>query len=716
MRRQGFIRNGLTLAIALASLLLLFTLLGVAPHRSVAAAPTATFTVNSTSDAIDASPGDGVCQTSTVGQCTLRAAIMEANALPGADTIVVPAGTYNLLRPGNDDTAVNGDLDITSTLTISGAGYANTIIDGVGFMSPDRIFHITGTVDVAIKGVTIMRGRPQQSNLNGDGGGLYNYNGRLTLSGVRVYTNTASGSGGGLISLGETHAITLDNSVLEDNVGIIGGGLYVDSASVTLLGSQIVSNTALGAFLASAIGGGGYIANQEPDKVVNISGSMVGYNRAMDGGGMYVYAANAQIDHSLFISNTASAGLYSGNAGGLVVLYHAPAPGGYTITDSTFISNTAANSGGGLYASTVLTLTLTNVTFTRNQAASGGGLILDSGKAVGTNVSVTHNLAAYAGGLYLSNAQANFTRSTIANNHAQDSVGGGGYIGSNSVLTLTTSVIQSNAAGQSGGGLHIESGRAYLSDTQVLTNSASHGGGLYVQGSAVLTLTHSTVGGNASLKLGGGLYLNGAAALISASTIRDNLAYDNGGGLYLQNSPANVVNSTISQNWVEGLGGGVYQGGGQSAFIEQSTIADNRAADISFFNAEGGGVYVVPTGTLGLRHTLVANNTSTGISQDCAGPITSQDYNFIEVTTGCNLSGITTHNVTGVDAKLGKLADNGGDTLTHALLAGSPARDQIPANLCPAIDQRGKARPAGAACDIGAVEAYFTVFTPLAVR
>ena len=81
---------------AIGALVLLFTLLGVAPRRSVTAAPQAAFTVNSTSDAIDANPGNGVCETSTPGQCTLRAAIMEANALPGADTINVPAGTYNL--------------------------------------------------------------------------------------------------------------------------------------------------------------------------------------------------------------------------------------------------------------------------------------------------------------------------------------------------------------------------------------------------------------------------------------------------------------------------------------------------------------------------------------------------------------------------------------------------------------------------------------------
>lgn len=717
MLRHGFIRNGLTLAITLSSLLLMFTLLGVAPSRSAAAAPTATFTVNSTSDNIDANPGNGACETSTAGQCTLRAAIMEANALPGADTIVVPAGTYNLFRPGSDDTAVNGDLDITSTLTISGAGYANTIIDGVGFMTPDRVFHITGTVDVAITGVTIMRGKPQASNLNGDGGGLYNYNGRVTLTSVRLYTNTASGYGGGLNSVGETHAITLANSVIEDNAGVSGGGLYVISASVSLVNSQLVSNTALGAFMSGGTGGGAVILNQSPAKAVVISGSTVAYNHAPDAGGLYVHTANAQIDHSLFVSNTAtSSDPFSGDAGGLQLGYYVPAPGGYTIADSTFISNTASGSAGGLYVSAPLPLTLTNVTFTRNRASGGGGVLLSSGTVSGVNVSVTYNSALYAAGLNVSNAQVNFTRSTIANNQAQSSVGGGGYIGSNAVFTLTDSVVQQNAAAQSGGGLQVQAGDLYLSGTRVLSNSAQRGGGLYADLGAVVTLTHSTVHANYGWQHGGGIYLLDSAATVTASTISFNRAYGNGGGLYFRNSPANTSNSTISQNHADWAGGGVYQGGGLGPTFYQSTIVRNEAKEIVSITGNGGGLYVVPTGTVALQNTLVADNASYDVGQDCAGPIISQDYNLIENTTGCAISGITTHNVTGIDPKLGALADNGGDTLTHALLAGSPARDVIPANLCPVTDQRGKARPAGAACDSGAFEAYFTVYTPLVLR
>src|SRR6267142_2371732 len=57
----------------------------------VSRADAATFTVNSTADAVEWNPGDGICETAAGnGVCTLRAAIQETNALPGADIINLP--------------------------------------------------------------------------------------------------------------------------------------------------------------------------------------------------------------------------------------------------------------------------------------------------------------------------------------------------------------------------------------------------------------------------------------------------------------------------------------------------------------------------------------------------------------------------------------------------------------------------------------------------
>lgn len=73
----------------------------------------AEFTVDRPDDAVDAVPGDGVCATAPEPGCSLRAAIQEANALPGLDTVVLPAGTFLLSLEGIDeDASATGDIDI----------------------------------------------------------------------------------------------------------------------------------------------------------------------------------------------------------------------------------------------------------------------------------------------------------------------------------------------------------------------------------------------------------------------------------------------------------------------------------------------------------------------------------------------------------------------------------------------------------------------------
>ena len=77
-------------------------------------------------------------------------------------------------------------------------------------------------------------------------------------------------------------------------------------------------------------------------------------------------------------------------------------------------------------------------------------------------------------------------------------------------------------------------------------------------------------------------------------------------------------------------------------------------------------------------------------------------YNLSD-NASCNLTQPT--DITNTDPLLGPLADNGGATLTHVLLPGSPAIDSGDDVACPASDQRDVSRPQGAGCDRGAVEA-----------
>ena len=155
----------------------------------------ANFTVSSTADGIDMFPGDGNYHSPGFpipGPCTLRAAIMEANALDGDDTITLPPGTYFLTNAGTGENAGGtGDLDIAdfgNKLTITGAGAATTIINGGGI---DRVIQVLGLTTLELSSVTITNGDTTSS-----GGGIFN-RGTLTLTNSTVSGNTADGAGGG---------------------------------------------------------------------------------------------------------------------------------------------------------------------------------------------------------------------------------------------------------------------------------------------------------------------------------------------------------------------------------------------------------------------------------------------------------------------------------------------------------------------------------------
>src|SRR6476660_4175337 len=127
----------------------------------------ATFTVTKTADT-----ADGACN----ADCSLREAITAANALAGADVIVLPAGTYTTtIATTNENANANGDFDITSNLSIIGGGEGTTFVQanaspGVAF---DRVFHILGgSTNVLIEGLTVRNGRTTSAAPTFRGGGI----------------------------------------------------------------------------------------------------------------------------------------------------------------------------------------------------------------------------------------------------------------------------------------------------------------------------------------------------------------------------------------------------------------------------------------------------------------------------------------------------------------------------------------------------------------
>ena len=220
-----------------------------------------------------------------------------------------------------------------------------------------------------------------------------------------------------------------------------------------------------------------------------------------------------------------------------------------------------------------------------------------------------------------------------------------------------------------------------------------------------VTIREVTIaGGNPSLE-GGGIY-NKAILNIEQSTLTVNKTGSKGGGIYNAGT-LSLTNVTISGNTAKVSGGGLFNFSGTSN-LNNVTVSANTADIDANGSGEGGGIFR-SGGTVNFKNTLIggnADNSAATKHPDCWGILTSQGYNLIQNTTGCNINGDATGNLIGVNPNLGPLQNNGGTTSTHELLVGSPAIDagNPTAGSCAATDQRGKSRPQGARCDIGAFE------------
>lgn len=256
------------------------------------------FTVNTLGDAVDNNLTDGICDSSaTAGvQCTLRAAVQQANANVGANTIVLPAGTYPLSIAGLDATAAAGDLDITDALTLNGAGASTTAIQNE---TTDRVFDIRGSAVVTMTGVTVKGGNITSS---ADGSGInVQSSATLSLNGVSVQQNqTAAGSGGGIYSEGTltlSNSTVISNTAGEETGG--GGGIYLWTGNATLRNVTISGNQTKG-------GGGGILnmlATANLNNVTVIHNTADSDNDGGDGGGLWTGASTFNVKNSIIAEN-----------------------------------------------------------------------------------------------------------------------------------------------------------------------------------------------------------------------------------------------------------------------------------------------------------------------------------------------------------------------------------------------------------------------------
>ncbi|MEM7312677.1 MAG: choice-of-anchor Q domain-containing protein, partial [Planctomycetota bacterium] len=425
---------------------------------------------------------------------------------------------------------------------------------------------------------------------------------------------------------------------------------------------------------------------------LNIADSVLSDNVAQNGGAILMRSGSLNVSSSEITGNTAVAGngggiLFDSESGTLSVAFSLISNNqAIGLAGSPGSTNGAGNGenggnggwaqGGAIYARADST-TIMNTFVSGNSAIAGNGGTGGNGTNGGTGGNGGSGGVAAGGAIrVLPGGPLTIANTTITGNSVQGGVGGSRGTGT------------ANGASGSGG---VASAGGIQADSLQLTNST-------VSGNSAL----GGAGGDSSpagSSFGGGILTGNGPLSILASTISGNSATF-GGGMSVTDSETNISNSTISGNSASFIGGIRALNHNNNLTITHSTIVNNI----------GGGLEGAASNPNTINATIIAGNT--GFASDVLGSLTA-NYSLIGSTTGASING--TSNLLNVDPILGPLANNGGTTLTHALLEGSPAINAGAPSTSSGEDQTGNIRNVGGIADIGALESIPAVVRTLGV-
>ena len=678
----------------------------------------ASFVVDSLGDTADAMPGDGVA-VDAGGDTTLRAAIEEANALPGADDITFAVNGNILLTMGTQ-------LSITDDLLID-ASLNQISVDGNG---TSRVFLIS------------------------DGDGQLN---NLTV-GIQSLTVTGgfATSGGGIFNAEQTELIDVmvTGNVIEQpntNYSGFGGGIRNDG-NLVIRDSEISGNSArdpVGTPQGNTVGGG--ISNYQVDAVLLIEDSVISGNESTDGGGGIHGQQNSVTIRGTMIANnrTGTTGFFGGYGGGIAMFSNAygvaQGPIDLVIEDSTITGNTTDIGtvlgqgysfpyGGGIYAGGQGQVSIVNSSITENETtgtingytplARGGGAFFAGFSNTGLPASL----------------EVNISDTEISNNRALAQGGAMAIRGRDTSavnVTVSDSTIRGNSATRyQGGGFWtwglgnslVGQSNLMVDGSTISGNTANNGGGSFSWFGGYTRFAQSTFDNNYGIAYGGnaidnrGVNLQGGQlagrAVVIDSTLSNNYGYGVGGAINNYDGGLTVSQTTISGN--TGLNGGglylatygPYVGTALEYFaaVDGSTLTEN-------YGIAGGGLSVNDYAGFTVMNTIISENTDVSSAPnflDLGNPnsATAFTYSFVGDNTGSSLvpaNPDASGNIIGdglmpINALLGPLNNNGGPTLTHLPMNGSPVIDVGDPNVMGGFDQRGFARVFNGRIDMGAVE------------
>ena len=365
---------------------------------------------------------------------------------------------------------------------------------------------------------------------------------------------------------------------------------------------------------------------------------------------------------------------------------------GFTVTGGN--QNSGSGVGGGMYIQNT-SPALANLIITANNAnGRGGGVFIISVSALEANysntsftdVTISNNTAGIGGGVYVQNGSPSFTRVTFTGNSSTGGAGGG-----LNVQTL-------------GGPGADEPNLPTLLDVLFSSNTSVGGGGMFNNNSQS-TLNRVTFSGNSATRRGGGMLNEFSSPTLTNVTFSGNISTETSGattpwgGGGMMNIGADPVLNNVTFNGNNSVNGSGTAGGDAIKNVTQTGNASAPVIENSILWGDGG-----------INDEVRSEGTSSATIED-------------SIAQGGCPALATCANVINSDPVLSALANNGGYTQTMAISVTGAADDAADTTTadCAAIDQRGTARPQGAACDIGAYEVddtgaptliSFTLFNP----
>lgn len=604
------------------------------------------------------------------------------------DTLVITsastsdAGIYSVIVSNSLGMATN-----QAPLTVTPTGFSSFTVTRTNVTGPGSLPVIIAeanatpgdcTVEFAVSGtITLVSALPTITN-------NLTFNGRIE--------NPVIISGGGNVPIftfaeGTTNFL---NRIFLINGNTATGGAAINNTGTVYLTSCLLTNN-------NALDEGGAIKN---DGAITIISSELSENKAAVGGAVY-------------------------NSGNMKIL-------------TTRVVNNEAGNGGALY--NVNTLFLEGLNISRNRAKLGfGGGVFNSGQLFITACDLSSNIA---NGFMGSNGENGAVGNTLYANGGGGGGAGGGGLGAGGgiyskigAMAVTNCSFSGNIATGGNGGNGGNGGKTGYIDYSNIHEPSGHlvtgtgmggnGGDGAGNGGGMKGISSSTPinrrgssglfgggggggsGGNggSSDPLGGD---GGRAGFGGGNGGQGGSGYGNGGsagdggsghgaGIFLDSGNMVLVNDTFADNAATGGAGGT-GGTGIDGFKQKGGQTGYGI---------GGGVYNLG-GNASLLNTIIAGNTAHDSSPDLLGSFLSSGFNLIGNSQGA--TGLNINDFQNVSANLGPLQNNGGPTLTHALLQGSLAIGGGTSVGAPRTDQRGILRPVDHV-DIGAFQ-LVTLITP----